>query len=177
MAMSSIQHIEIHTYTNMLSYRKTDKQHTYKYSCMYCIKTHWHTYIHTHIQTNNIYIYIYIKIEKKTDIYTGTHIQRCMYLQLCVFVCIYAYIIIIIIIIIKYILDIYISNSWNLDCNPLVSWSFFKTTIIRQLRKWNESKIEKIQSKTVVVLYDFLRVVVSVCVCVCVCVRVCVYRL
>ena len=31
---------------------------------------------------------------------------------------------------------------------PLVSWSFCKTTIIRQLRKWNESKIEKIQKNT-----------------------------
>ena len=51
---------------------------------------------------------------------------------------------------------------------PLGFWSFFyKTTIIRQVRKWNLLKIEKIQSKTIVVLYDFLRVVLSVWVCVC----------
>ena len=55
------------------------------------------------------------------------------------------------IIIDRYILDIYIFNSWNLDCETWVSWSFFffcfcffcKTTIIRQLKKLNESKIEK----------------------------------
>ena len=35
-------------------------------------------------------------------------------------------------------------------------------------------KYEKIQSKTVLVLYDFLRVVVSVWVCECACMRVCV---
>ena len=46
---------------------------------------------------------------------------------------------------------------------------FCKTTIIKQLRKGNESKIEKIQSKTVEFLYEYLRVVVSVCVYTCAC--------
>ena len=49
----------------------------------------------------------------------------------------------------------------------LVLFFFFcKTTIIRQLTKWNESKNEKIQSKTIAILLESLRV--SVCVGACV---------
>ena len=51
---------------------------------------------------------------------------------------------------------------------------FYKTTIIRQLTKWNESKIEKILSKTVGILLESSRVIASVYVCVCVFVCVCV---
>ena len=29
----------------------------------------------------------------------------------------------------KYILDIYISNAWNFDCDPWVSWSFLQKNI------------------------------------------------
>ena len=57
-----------------------------------------------------------------------------------IYIYIYIYIIIIIII-------IYIFNSWNTDCDPGFHVVFCKTTIIRLLRKWNESKIEKIQAK------------------------------
>ena len=32
-------------------------------------------------------------------------------------------------------------NSWNIDCDPGFHGVFCKTTIIRQLRKWNELKI------------------------------------
>ena len=39
------------------------------------------------------------------------------------------------------------SMLWNLLGDPWVSWSFHKTTIIRQLTKWNESKIEKYNQK------------------------------
>ena len=48
---------------------------------------------------------------------------------------------------------------WNLVCGPWVSWSFYKTTNIRQLTEWNESKMFTCDFK-------------CVCVCVCVCVRV-----
>ena len=35
-----------------------------------------------------------------------------------------------------------------LDGDPCVLWSFFyKTTIIRKLKKWNESKIDKKKGK------------------------------
>ena len=52
------------------------------------------------------------------------------------------------IIINKYILDIYIYiyiffNSWSIDCEPVFHRVFHKTTIIRQLRRWNESKNTK----------------------------------
>ena len=40
---------------------------------------------------------------------------------------------------------IYIFNSWNIDCDLGFHGVFCKTTIIRQLRKWNKSKIEKIR--------------------------------
>ena len=49
---------------------------------------------------------------------------------------------------------------------------FYKIKIIRQLTKWNESKIEKILSKTVGIMYESLRVIVCECVCVCACVCV-----
>ena len=73
---------------------------------------------------------------------------------------------------------IYIFNSWNIDCDPGFYGVFCKTTIIRQLRKWNESKIgnrkntKKYRQKTVEKSYESLRTVVSVeryvgeCVCV-----------
>ena len=65
---------------------------------------------------------------------------------------------------------IYIFDSWNLDCGLWVSWCFFffKTTIIRQWRKWNESRIEKIQSKN-------RGDVIGIFTCGCKCVRVCGY--
>ena len=36
---------------------------------------------------------------------------------------------------------------WNLVCDSWVSRTFYKTTIIRQLTKRNESKIEKYSQK------------------------------
>ena len=39
---------------------------------------------------------------------------------------------------------------------PWVSWSFCKTTIISQLRRWNESKIEKIRKNTDKNRWDFV---------------------
>ena len=36
---------------------------------------------------------------------------------------------------------------WNLVCDSGVSWSFSRTTIIRQSTKLNESKIEKYSQK------------------------------
>ena len=56
---------------------------------------------------------------------------------------------------------------WNFVCNHRVSWSSYKTTIIWQLTKLNESKIKKIYSKTIGILEESL----CVCVCVCVCKR------
>ena len=38
---------------------------------------------------------------------------------------------------------IYKFNSWNVDCDSGFHGVFCKTTIIRQLRRWNELKIEK----------------------------------
>ena len=71
-------------------------------------------YIYTpYIYTYRIYIYIYIYTHTK-NIYTD-------------------YI---------YILAINIFNSWNLDCDPRFHGFFCKTTIIRQSRRRNESKIE-----------------------------------
>ena len=62
---------------------------------------------------------------------------------------------------------------------PWDSWSFFcKATIIRQLRKWNESKIEKNtkknRQKTVGISYESMCGCKCVSVCGCVCMRVCV---
>ena len=51
---------------------------------------------------------------------------------------------------------------------PLVSLSFYKTTIIRQITKWNESKIEKYSQKS-------LGLCRNLYVCLWVCVRVCVW--
>ena len=34
---------------------------------------------------------------------------------------------------------------WNLVCDPWFSWGFYKTTIIRQLTKWNESLEQEYQ--------------------------------
>ena len=48
---------------------------------------------------------------------------------------------------------------WNIVGNPWVSWSFYKTTIIGQITKWNESKIEKYGQKLLVLgrnLYVYL---------------------
>ena len=42
----------------------------------------------------------------------------------------------------------YIFNSWNLDCDPGFHGVFCKTKITRQLKKLNESKIEKIRKNT-----------------------------
>ena len=58
---------------------------------------------------------------------------------------------------------------WNFFCDPWVSWRFYKTTIIRQLTKWNESKIEKYSKKPLGLCMN-LYVCLWVCVCVCVCV-------
>ena len=68
---------------------------------------------------------------------------------------------------------IYIFNSWNIVCNPVFSAVFCKTTMIRQLRRWNESKIRKNSDKK---LLGFrLCEVVSVWVyVVCVRMRICV---
>ena len=41
----------------------------------------------------------------------------------------------------KYILDIYIFNPWKISCD-LRFPEVYKTTFIRQLRRWNELKIE-----------------------------------
>ena len=75
-------------------------------------------------------------------------------------------------------------------CDPWVSLIFYKTTIIRQIAKWNESKIENTEKKTLGLckkLYVCLRErarerererereSVCVCVCLCVCVSVSVY--
>ena len=38
---------------------------------------------------------------------------------------------------------IYICNSWDIDWDPGFHGVFCKTTIIRQLRRWNELKIER----------------------------------
>ena len=62
---------------------------------------------------------------------------------------------------------------WNLVCDPWVSWSFYKTTIIRLLTKWNESKIEKYCQKPLGFCRKHVIVGVCVCVCVCVCGYVC----
>ena len=44
---------------------------------------------------------------------------------------------------------------------PWVSWSFCKTTIIRQLRRWN--------------IYIYIYIYIYVCVCVCICVCIYIY--
>ena len=51
---------------------------------------------------------------------------------------------------------IYIYNSWNIVCNPGFHEVFCKTTIIRQLRRWNELEIEntkKYRQKTIGISY------------------------
>ena len=89
---------------------------------------------------------------------------------------------------------------WNFVCDPWVSWSFYKTTIIRQLTKWNESKIEKYSQKPLgfcnsmksrcrrligpaeiytitkiwIILLGFSYIYIYIYICVCVCVSVCV---
>ena len=60
--------------------------------------------------------------------------------RVCVCVCIYIYIYIMIIN--KYILDIYIFYPWKIFCHLRFHEVFCKITIIRQLRRWNELKIE-----------------------------------
>ena len=37
----------------------------------------------------------------------------------------------------------YVSNSWNIDCDPGFYGVFCKTTVIKQLRRWNGLIIEK----------------------------------
>ena len=54
---------------------------------------------------------------------------------------------------------IYIFNPWKIFCNPGFHEVFCKTTIIRQLRRWNELKIEnmtKYREKTVRICLFFL---------------------
>ena len=60
---------------------------------------------------------------------------------------------------------------WKFVRDPWVLWSFYKTTIIRQITKWNESKIEKYNQKPLGLCRN-LYVCSWVCVCVCVRARV-----
>ena len=66
---------------------------------------------------------------------------------------------------------IYIFNPWKIFGNPRFHGVFCKTTIIRQLWRWNESKIEntkKYRKKTVGISFMCGESVwVYVCVCVC----------
>ena len=93
------------------------------------------------------------------------------------YIYIYIYIYIYVCIINRYILDvyiyiyiyIYISNSWNIDCDPGFHGVFCKTTIIRQLRICNESKIEntkKYRQKTIEISLMWGCKCLSVCGCV-----------
>ena len=59
---------------------------------------------------------------------------------------------------------------WKFVWDIWVSWSFYKTTIIRQITKWNESKIEKYSQKPLGFcrdLYVCLWVCVHAYVCLC----------
>ena len=72
-------------------------------------------------------------------------------------------------------LYIYIFNPWKIFCNPGFHEVFCKTTITRQLRRWNELKIEnttKYSQKTV--RSSFVCGCKCVSVCGCVHMRVCV---
>ena len=62
------------------------------------------------------------------------------------------------IIINKYVLAIYTFNSWNIVCNPGFHGVFFfcKTTIIRQLRRWNLIIYVYIYIYTYIILYIHL---------------------
>ena len=70
---------------------------------------------------------------------------------------------------------IYTFNSWNLDCHPWVSWMFLQNNnhqVVKNMKSIENRK--NADKKTIEILYDSLRVVVSVCVCVCVSVCRCV---
>ena len=79
-----------------------------------------------------------IKIFKRTEYITNLSLSLYIYIYICVCVCVCVYI--------TYIRFIY-WMPWNLVCDFWVSWSFYKTTIIWHLTKWNESKIEKYSQK------------------------------
>ena len=103
-------------------------------------------------------LYIYVEIQKNYSIINLSPLLKLVrWISKYTYAYIYIYII-----------------PWNLNCKPKVSWfvCFCKTTIIRQLTKRNESKIENIPPKIVEISLEFLRGIVSKCVWLCACVGV-----
>ena len=104
--------------------------------------------------------------QKATQVYEHTHTDTHTLTHTHIYIYIYIYIN-------KLISITYIYLIHGIStATPGFHGFFFKTTIIRQLRKWNESKIEKILSEN---RWDFVGMFTRDCECVSVCVCVCSY--